>query len=50
MKFRDFDKIQSMEKILNMEWKKNFKYGMEDFKGYKIWKIPIPFHFIACPG
>ena len=50
MKFKDFDKIQSMEKISNMEWKKNFKYGMKDFEGYKIWKIPIPFHFIASPG
>ena len=24
------------------------EYGMEDFQGYEIWKISIPFHFIAC--
>ena len=23
---------------------------MEDFDEYGIWKIPIPFHFIACPA
>ena len=30
--------------VWNMEWN-----GMEDFDGYRIWKIYIPFHSIACP-
>ena len=45
--------IQSMENVWNMEWKKNFSMewnGMEDFDGYGIWKISIPFHSIACPA
>ena len=25
-----------------------FKYEMEDFERFKIWKISIPFHSIAC--
>ena len=30
-------------------WKgRILEYGMEDFKGYGIWKIFVPFHSIAC--
>ena len=32
-----------MKKVWNMEWN-----GMEDFEGYEIWKISIPFQSIAC--
>ena len=41
-------KIFSMEwngRFLNTEWN-----GVKDFEEYGIWKIPIPFHFIAYPA
>ena len=54
MKFRAFDviayKVWKMYGIwnvrfLSMEWN-----GLEDFEGYGICKISIPFHSIACPA